>query len=179
MLPLKISLVSNSEIIISLLLPTDYTTGTGNMLQFAAGETSQLITVFVNSDDIPEADEFIAVSLFSPTGGAVVTNGIGSSVEIMIQANDNAAGIFGFAEESRAAILVEGGTASLTVDRTIGQIGKVLIYWNITGINNDIANDFAAISGTLLFSDVRLRVPCVVASFHYILCRVRVKLLLY
>lgn len=128
--------------------------GTGAVLDFEAGETRKTITVFINSDDIPEADETINVSLSGSTQGASVAPASESTVTIVIEANDNAAGIFGFAADSRAAVVREGANVYLTVDRAVGQLGDVLVYWNISGLG-DITNDFESTSGTVLFEEVR------------------------
>lgn len=128
--------------------------GTGAVLNFAAGETAKTITVFVNADDIPEADETIRVALSGATQGATVAPDDESTVIIVIEANDDAAGIFGFNEDSRAAVITEGSNISLTVDRRIGQLGEVLIYWNVSGLG-DIADDFEFTSGSILFTEVK------------------------
>ena len=124
------------------------------MLSFAAGETTKTITVVVNGDDIPEADETFRVSLSAATQGASVAPADESTVIIVIEANDNAAGIFGFGVDSRAAVITEGSNVFLTVDRTVGQLGAVLVYWNISGLG-DITNDFEFTSGSVLFVEVR------------------------
>lgn len=134
--------------------------GTGAVIGFAEGEFRKTITVFVNADDIPEADESIRVTLSNPTQGAVVASANDSTVSIIIEANDNAAGIFGFAPNSRAAVISEGSTLSLLVERSVGQIGDVMVYWGITDLTDmgsgpdGLANDFEAISGSISFTNV-------------------------
>ena len=134
--------------------------GTGAVLDFAEGEFRKTITVFVNSDDIPEADETIRVTLSNPTQGAVVAPSNDSTVTIIIEANDNAAGIFGFAPNSRAAVISEGSNLTLLVERSVGQIGDVMVYWSITDLTDmgsgpdSLANDFEAVSGSISFTDV-------------------------
>lgn len=54
----------------------------------------------------------------------------------MILNNDNAAGIIALASNSRAASINEGGTVSLTVERTIGQLGRLRVNWTITASLN-------------------------------------------
>ena len=130
------------------------------MLDFEEGEFRKTITVFVNADDIPEADETIRVSLSEPTQGAVVGPVNDSTLSVIIEANDNAAGIFGFAPNSRAAVISEGSTLSLLVERSVGQIGEVVVYWNISDLTDmgsgadGLANDFESISGSISFANV-------------------------
>lgn len=57
-------------------------------------------------------------------------------VTIVILNNDNAAGIIALASNSRAASINEGGTVSLTVERTIGQLGRLRVNWTITASLN-------------------------------------------
>jgi hypothetical protein len=65
--------------------PSDYAPGSGS-LAFAAGQTSKTVTVVVNGDTVPEADETFLVNL-SGASGAAVSDGQGQATI----ANDDAA----------------------------------------------------------------------------------------
>ena len=131
------------------------TTGGDSMtLSFADGESLKSVQLQILGDDIPERDEIVRVSLTSASGGAVIAPGEESFVDIVIKANDNAAGIFGFELESREVLIMEGESVSLTVERSVSQEGEVEVYWNITGSGN-VTQDFLSTSGFVTFEDVR------------------------
>lgn len=65
-------------------------------LHFAPGDSELEITVNVLDDDIPEEQEHFRVALKHPTGGAEI--GFGGQVTVIVQANDDAHGVIGFAE---------------------------------------------------------------------------------
>lgn len=90
-------------------------------------------------DTEPEADESLTISLSNPTGGASIA---GKGVlTIVILTNDNAAGTVRLASDSRAATISEGGTIRLTVERSVSQIGRLLVNWTITGSLNSTNNN--------------------------------------
>ncbi|HEX6686849.1 MAG TPA: Calx-beta domain-containing protein, partial [Candidatus Limnocylindrales bacterium] len=56
--------------------PGDYTAASGQ-LTFTAGQTSKPVTVNIAGDTAIEADESFSLNLSSPTGGAVIADGLG------------------------------------------------------------------------------------------------------
>ena len=127
--------------------------GDSTTVLFADGESIKTLQIMINGDDIPERDETVRVSLVSASGGAVIAPGEESFIDIVIKANDNAAGVFGFELESRQVLIMEGETVSLTVERSVSQEGEVEVYWNITGLG-DVTQDFVFTSGSVTFEDV-------------------------
>ena len=119
------------------------------MVEFADGEMTKTISINILGDSVPERDESLQVYLSFVSGGAILSND--NIVTIVIATNDNAAGVISLASNSRAALIDEGNTVSLTVERNIGQLGRVMVNWTITASvnssnamnnnNNVVAND--------------------------------------
>lgn len=126
------------------------------MLTFDDQTSSNVISLILFEDTLPERDEDIVISLSNPTGGAVLASNGGSMVTVIIGANDNAAGIVGLAATARSAIVSEGETVSLAVERSVGNLGVVEVDWEISG-PSDVTEEFVASSGTATFEDVRRR----------------------
>ena len=108
-------------------------------------------TITILEDDIPERNEDIVVQLTGVTGGGTIADD-GSSVTIIIMANDRAAGVVGFPTSSRSVIASEGELVTLTVSRIISSLGRVEITWEVTGVN--AGNEFANTTGNALFEEV-------------------------
>ena len=147
-------------------------TGEGAILNFAAGENRKSISIDIIGDNIPEPDESFRVALSNPMGGSVLSEY--NVVNITIEANDNAAGIVGFATNSRSAIIMEGETINLILNRTISQLGEIQVYWNITGSGN-VSTEFEQVSGSVNISDVRHSTSLFILSlsvplFCYLTC---------
>lgn len=123
------------------------------MLTFDDQTSSNVISLILFEDSLPERDEDIVISLSNPTGGAVLASNGESMVTVIIGANDNAAGIVGLAATSRSAIVSEGETVSLAVERSVGNLGVVEVDWEISGPGN-VTEEFAMSSGTATFEDV-------------------------
>ncbi|WP_204151608.1 Calx-beta domain-containing protein, partial [Leptolyngbya sp. CCY15150] len=68
----------------------DYTPLTGT-LTFAPGETTALITVTVNGDDVDELDETFTVTLADPSGGAELSGGVQVGTGTITDDDDQAA----------------------------------------------------------------------------------------
>ena len=123
------------------------------MLTFDSQVSTRVISLILFEDNIPERDEGIVISLSNPTGGAVLASGGGNEVTVVIEANDNAAGIVGLADTARSVIVSEGQTVSLAIERSIGNLGVIEIDWEISGSGN-LTEEFVTPSGTATFQDV-------------------------
>ena len=128
-------------------------TGEGAILNFAAGENRKSISIDIIGDNIPEPDESFRVALSNPMGGSVLSEY--NVVNITIEANDNAAGIVEFATNSVLLSDNYGSeTINLILNRTVSQLGEILVYWNITGSGN-VTTEFEQVSGSVNIPDVR------------------------
>ena len=123
------------------------------VLTFDEDTTQRTISLIIFEDTLPERDEDITVSLSSPTGGAVLAGDGGSTVTVVIEANDNAAGIVGLVDLARSVIVGEGETVRLGLERREGQLGVVEVSWEISG-PEDVSMEFVSTSGTATFEDV-------------------------
>lgn len=123
-------------------------------MTFDEDTTRNTILLIIFEDSLPERDEDITVSLSDPTAGAVLAGSGGSTVNVVIEANDNAAGIVGLIDTARSAIVNEGETVHLGLERTIGNLGEVEVDWVISGTGN-VSQEFVPTSGTAIFQDVR------------------------
>lgn len=128
-------------------------TGSGAVLTFDEDTTRITISLIIFEDSVPERDEDIILSLSNPTGGAVLAGNGGNTVRVVIEANDNAAGIVGLTDTSRSAIVSEGQTVSLGLERTLGTLGEVEVDWEISGPGN-VSQEFVLTAGTVTFQDV-------------------------
>lgn len=113
-----------------------------------------MISIIIFEDTRPERDEDIVISLSNPTGGAVLAGNGGSSVTVVIEANDNAAGIVGLIDSARSAIVSEGEVVRLELERTVGNLGVVDVVWEISG-SGDASREFVSTTGNATFQDVR------------------------
>ena len=112
---------------------------------------SAAITIL--QDNLPERNEDLQVALLNPTGGAMVAPGDGGRTLVVIEANDNAAGIVGLAPLSRSAVLGEGESVLLTVQRVVSALGMVAVQWEISG-PGDVGTEFMDVNGTAVFEEV-------------------------
>ena len=125
-------------------------TGEGAILNFAAGENRKSISIDIIGDNFPES---FRVALSNPTGGSILSEY--NVVNITIEANDNAAGIVEFATNSVLLSDNYGSeTINLILNRTVSQLGEILVYWNITGSGN-VTTEFEQVSGSVNIPDVR------------------------
>lgn len=127
----------------------------GASLTFQDGATMLPIIITILGDDLPERNEDIVVQLTGVTGGATIADD-GGSVDIIIIANDGAAGVVGFPPSSRSVVTSEGEQVTLTVSRTISSLGMVEIMWNITG--NNVTTEFANTTGYSVFEEVKFSI---------------------
>ena len=136
-------------------------------LKFLVGQRKQNITIFVNNDKIPEANEEFEVHLTSPRGGALL--GQDSIAFVTVLVNDAGNGIFRLSKESLGMTVDEPGSrhvgttrASFTVVRENGTIGEVVIGWRIANLTASL--DFKDSNGTVLFKDGERRSSFVVET---------------
>lgn len=121
---------------------------------FNDGDTRSTIVLLILADSVPEVDETLIVSIFSPTGGASIASGERGSTTVIINANDGVAGVVGLSTLSRSAVVGEGETAMFEVVRELSAMGSVEVDWQITGTN--AALEFVSIQGTDIFQEVRI-----------------------
>ena len=136
---------------------------TGASLTFQDGVNMLTIVVTILEDEIPERNEDIVVQLTGVTGGATIADD-GGSVNIVIIANDRAAGVVGFPQSSRSVVTNEGEQVTLTVSRMISSLGTVEIMWEITGSN--VTTEFANTTGYSVFEEVS-SLPSVTYTLKY------------
>ena len=124
---------------------SDYTAARGT-LTFAAGETSQTITVFVTGDTTSEGDENFYVALSNASQGFIADNlGVGTI------ANDD--GALSISDVSKT----EGNTGAtpftFTVSLTNASTRKVKVNYATADSSATVAGgDYVAASGTLTFN---------------------------
>jgi G-protein coupled receptor 98 len=123
-------------------------TAAGATLKFHDGVNRAFLLVSVLDDNDPEIDETFEVALQNPTGGAVVLSR-SDRVIVTISANDDVAGVIGFALSSRSAIVSEGQLFNMTVERQKSFVGVVTVFWQIDGDNP--SSEFEETTGSLLF----------------------------
>ena len=128
------------------------------MLSFPDGASRSTIALSIIGDTIPERDEYIFIQLVDATGGATVAPGDGGTTRIVIEANDNAAGVVGLSPLSRSAVVGEGEQVTLVVQREVGFLGRVVLSWTISGLG-DVAQEFVNASGVVVIEDVRTYAP--------------------
>ena len=129
--------------------------GGEGVLKYRVGQQTQNITVFINDDLEPEADEQFQVQLTSPRGGARL--GQDSKIAyVTVLVNDGGNGIFRFSHDSLGMTVDEPGSrhvgvtrVGFTVVRENGTIGEVVIGWEIA--NETASTDFKSANGTVLF----------------------------
>ena len=109
---------------------------------------SSFYVLFVS---VAEGDETIIIQLDTPTGGGEIISGVGSSVTVQIDANDNGGGIISFPLDSLASVVEEHRANPIRVIRKVGSAGQALVTWVLTG--ESAAEEFSKTSGTALFED--------------------------
>ena len=128
---------------------TDYTAAAGT-LTFAAGTTTQTVTVPVIGDATTEADEELILTLSTPTGAA-----LGTATAVGTIINDDAATIAPVVNVAGGTV-VEGnsGTATLpfTVTLSAAQATAVTVAYATADGTATAGTDYAAASGTLTFA---------------------------
>ena len=130
--------------------------GTGMELRFADGESRTTVAFTILGDDEPEIDEDFLVTLTNPTGGARVASGDEGRTQIVIEANDGAAGVVGLAPSSRSTVVGEGETATLTLVRDVSSFGVVEVEWQISSDSGNASLEFVSINDIARFEEVSL-----------------------
>ena len=122
--------------------PADYTAASGT-LSFAAGETSETISIATVDDTVYEGAESFAVTLSSPTAGA----GLGKANGIVTIVDNEAVPELAISNAS----VTEGGSAVLTVTRSSVTGSTVAVNYATANGTATAPGDFGAASGTLTF----------------------------
>ncbi len=136
---------------------TDVSGVSGGRFDFSENEAEKTFIINVNSDDIPETDEYLFIELYNPLGGAFI-NQLEKEVTLIIKANDGVGGRIGFSSGSRSKMVKEGGSVSFSIYRTLPAAGNVSLNWTIEGANASL--DFNATEG-------KLSIPQVSAKYLY------------
>ena len=100
---------------------------------------------------VAEGDETIIIQLDTPTGGGEIISGVGSSVTVQIDANDNGGGIISFSLDALSSVVEEHRANPIRIIRKVGSAGQALVTWVLTG--ERVAEEFSSTSGTALFED--------------------------
>eukprot|EP00794_Sanderia_malayensis_P009868 gene9868-10878_t len=118
----------------------------GGRIEFNQGETTKQFNIAVNSDNIPEIDEYLVIELHDPFGGASI-DASKKEATLVIKANDGVGGRIGFSAGSRSKTVNEGENVTLAIYRTMPAAGNVSLNWTIEGMNASL--DFTQTSGKL------------------------------
>jgi hypothetical protein len=132
----------------------DFSGAVSGTVNFAAGETSKVITVNVVGDTVTEQNEEFTVTLSNPTGGASI---IAPTATGTIQ-NDDIPATFAIAATN--AVQMEGNSSTKAYTFTVTRGGGTglanSVKWAVTGsgANPAIAGDFSGTlpSGTVYFA---------------------------
>ncbi|XP_076853827.1 adhesion G-protein coupled receptor V1 [Brachyhypopomus gauderio] len=120
-----------------------------SLLVFPYGEWLKNISVAINDDDIPEADESFHIVLFNTTGDTVVYGQ--DSALVVIEANDDASGIFSL--DATEKPVEEGKSNNYYVIRDRGQFGNVTVFWQLFANDTPLEprQEFVNTSGFIVF----------------------------
>ena len=122
---------------------SDYDTASGT-LTFAPGETSKVITVRVNGDNIDELDELYSVNLSNPSGGSI---GAGSVQTTILDDEADVPTV----SISDAAPVVEGNTATFEVTLSNPSAFTTTVDFQTVAGTATEGDDYIGVSGTLTF----------------------------
>ena len=124
--------------------------GTNTTIAFADGETVKIFRIPILIDFINEGPEEFNVSIFNPTGGAVLLNP--SSANVRINNNDRPYGTFVFSTNFKAAV-ENGNGVPLTIHRINGSLNTVNVSLATTSGGTATPNvDYVVTNLTLTFS---------------------------
>ena len=121
------------------------------VVEFAPGETSKVISIPITDDTLPEGNETIILNLENPTNARLSTTA-GNTVFTLTIADDDAApaatvGFTGTTGSGSEAI----GVAPIYVTLSGAQAGAVTVDYAVTG-GTATAADHAIVAGTLTFA---------------------------
>ena len=131
----------------------DYT-GTGGVLTFPSGSTSQTISIQIINDGDPEGDETFTISLSNASSDAVIV--AFSTVTVVIGVNDDAGGLVSFSADPVPIVNedVVNSSVSLTLIRTVASLGDLELEWVVLDSGNQLASeDFNPPNGTVTILD--------------------------
>jgi hypothetical protein len=123
----------------------DYT-GTGGVLSFATGQTTQTLTVPILNDILAEGIQTLTLALGSPIG-ALLGNPNRATLTIT---DDDGGGAMAFAAAT-FSVAADGGRATITVIRPGGTGGGATIQYATTNGTGQAGTDYETTSGTLTF----------------------------
>ncbi|QZP09152.1 Calx-beta domain-containing protein [Caenibius sp. WL] len=123
----------------------DFTAVSGT-LNFAANETTKIITVATTDDTSVEGTEMFTVTLSGASANATITTASGTGT---INDNDVASVNFSIAN---AASVEEGNSATFTVTKTGSASGTTTVQYTTASGTATSGSDFTPTSGTLSFS---------------------------
>ncbi len=126
---------------------TDYTAVAAGMLSFAAGATSQTITVSVTGDTMYEASETVVLTLSNASSGTNIAAATGTGTI----ANDDQ----GLLIDSPSVVEGDSGTVNLAFTVTLEPAAATQVTVNYADAGGGTATsgtDYAAVGGTLTFS---------------------------
>ncbi|XP_072038274.1 adhesion G-protein coupled receptor V1-like [Amphiura filiformis] len=131
---------------------TDFNPQSGN-ITFREGQREAIIFINIVDDTIYENDERFTVSLYNPSGGAVL--GSETSVIVKILKNDSPMGLFKFLYAQETVVESQytndpEGEVTFFVERIQGTQGTVEVIWELEPAGSQ---DLWPPSGTLIFND--------------------------
>ena len=123
-------------------------TATSGTLTFAAGVTSQNVTVSLIDDEVSEAAEFFTVDLSNAVNAELVDD-----TGLATISDDDASGGGATTLAIGSATGSENpGNAVFTVTRAGDTTGTTTVQFTTTGTTANVGSDFSATSGTLTFA---------------------------
>ena len=122
---------------------TDFTAASGT-LTFAAGTTSQTVSVSTASDSTTEQNEFFVLTLSSPTNAILAANDSTATGTI----NDDGPPAVGVVDATQP----EGGSVHFTVLLSTSTTREVTVQYATSSGTATSGTDFTATSGTLTFA---------------------------
>jgi hypothetical protein len=133
------------------LLGQDYIGGSGTLTWAEGDNTTKLLNLKILDDDEVEETETLQLTLFSPTGDALLGNQ--NTATFSITDNDVAttAGLLQF--KTATQTVKEGEDITLIVTRTDGNSGEVSVQYQITEESTATSSDYTGGSGTLTWID--------------------------
>lgn len=124
---------------------TDYVANAGT-LTFNPGETTKLITVVINPDNLPEPNKVFFVNLTGPSNATLgKAQGVGTIL------NDDLAGALQFSSPTYTVNEVDG-SVQITVTRSGGSAGPASVDFATADGTATQRSDYTIASGTLTFA---------------------------